>query len=181
MNRKPIIILIAMMCFFLCLFVGCSSDAPEDSSDALEELVLFDNELVNEFFVNYQELSNTEFQNFSSHRAYNCSAENSGYWFDVSDFSSTTGTVEVRIEETNDTADAGVPAMREAFYYSVKALDNTIPDEDIYRIFDGRMNDEDEYKGEQTLSSLKILITPDMELSGGHNRGHIDIQKTIEE
>ena len=177
MNRKIITILIAIVCFSLCLFTGCSSEAPEEDNSAAEEkLVLFDNELINEFFVNYQELSNTEFHDFSSNKDYDCSAGNSGYWFGVSDYSDTTGIVEVRIQETNETADAGVPAMREVFFYSVKALDNTIPDEDIYRVFDER----GDVMSEQTLSSLKIVITPDMELSGGHNRGHIEIEKTID-
>ena len=187
MKKKIILFLITIVSLSLFVFVSCSnSETPEENNIEDEEVVeeeqmLFeDNENVNEFFFNYQKLSNTEFKDYSSSRKYTCSAENSGYWFSVSDFS-TNGTLEVRIEETNDTAEAGVPAMREVYYYTVKTLDNTLSDEDIYKIFDGRMNDEDEYKGEQTLSSLTILITPDMELSGGHNRGHIDITKNIEE
>lgn len=190
-KRKGLIIALIIL-IILGLLMNCSDDEKSSENSTTDETtaeetindkeVLFEkDELINDFFVKYQELSNTEFKDFSSQRTYWCSAENSGYWFDVSNYSDTTGVLEVRINETNETADAGVPAMREVYYYTVKTLDNTLSDEDIYRIFDGRINDEDEYKGEQTLSSLKILITPDMELSGGHNRGHIDIEKTISE
>ena len=182
MKKSILISLIIILCLSSYAFIGCSSEeVPEDNAVADEEVVeekevLFeDDELVNDFFVSYQELSNTEFTDYSSSRKYTCSANNSGYWFEVSDFT-TTNEFEVRIEETNDTADAGVEAMRDVYYYTVKTLDNTLSDEDIYKIFDNR----DELKGEQILSSIKITITPDLELSSGHSRGHIDITKAIE-
>lgn len=182
MNKKLVLTLITIFCFSSVFFIGCSSDDSQTDTETTQEEVveekevLFeDNEFVNDFFVNYQEISNTEFSDYSSSRKYTCSAANSGYWFVVSHFSNT-NELNVRIEETNDTADAGVPAMRDVYFYTVKALDNTLSDEDIYTIFDNR----EELKGEQTLNSLTISITPDLELSSGHSRGHIDITKNIE-
>ena len=196
MRRKKIIGIIIGIVVILSLLSLCTNNTSTDDSntsdentveeEVIEEQTVYfeDDEVVNEFFVNYQNVSNTEFKDFSSIRKYECSAENSNYYFEVRhlhNINTDENTLEVRIDESNETADAGVSAMREVYYYTVKTLDNTISDEDIYKIFDGKMNEEEGYLGEQTISTLKILITPDLELSGGHSRGHIDIVKILDE
>lgn len=192
MKKKKLIIIGIIIVLIIGTLMNCADDSKKEESNTSadktteeniaeeEKTILFeDDEEVNKFFVDYQNLSNTEFKDFSSSRKYKCYAENSGYEYEVGHYHNTeTGeeTVGIRISQTNDTADAGVPAMREAYYYTVKALNNTLSDEDIYNIFDNR----EEFKGENTLSNIRITITPDLELSGGHSRGTIDIEKVIE-
>lgn len=196
MKKKKVVIIIAVIVVLLCMLFNCSNDDANENSNIAEENtveeenvveeekeILFEgDEVINDFFVKYQELSNTEFKDYSSSKAksFKCSAENSGYWFDVAHHHNSVNdeiTLDIRINETNETADAGVSAMREVYYYTVKALDNTLSDDDIYKIFDNREED----KGGHDLNNIHILITPDMELSGGHSRGHIDITKLLEE
>ena len=191
MKKIKIILIIIGALLIIGAIQSCTNkDNPEESTITEQEQaeetkeetnVLFeDDEVINDFFTKYQELSNTEFKDYSSSKDFKCSAENSGYWFDVAHYHNSVNdeiTLDIRINESNETADAGVSAMRDVYYYTVKALDNTLSDDDIYKIFDNREED----KGEHKLNNISILITPDMELSGGHSRGHIDITKLLEE
>lgn len=188
MKKKKVLLIVAVILVLIGMLMNCGNDDTSKDNEVseenkVEEEVLYEgDEVLNDFFVKYQELSNTEFKDYSftKTKEYKCSAENSGYWFEVAHNHNIVNdeiTLDIRITETNETADAGVPAMREVYYYTVKALDNTLSDEDIYNIFDNREED----KGEHTLNNISILITPDLELSGGHSRGHIDITKLLEE
>lgn len=184
-NKKKIIIGIIIFLLICGAISNCSDKSKtednnmaevEEEAVAEEKPVLFeDDEVVNDFLVSYQELSNTEFKDFDKSRNYKCYAENSGYWFEIGDYS--TNTIGVMITQTNDTADAGVEGMRDVFYYTVKTLDNTLSDDEIYEVFDNR--EELHYKA--TLNKVSIEIYPDMELSGGYSRGNIQIEKSLEE
>lgn len=186
MKKLKIILIIIGVLLIIGAIQSCTNkDKPEESTITEQEQseetkeeskVLFeDDDIVNDFFVKYEELSNTEFKDFSSGREYKCSAENSGYWFEVGHYTPT-NQLGIMITQTNDTAEAGVEGMRDVFYYTVKTLDNTLSDEEIYEVFDNR--EDKQYKA--TLNSLAIEIYPDLELSSGHSRGNIQIDKTLE-
>lgn len=193
MKKKKVLLIVVVILVLIGMLMNCGNDDTSKDNEVSEENkveeevkekeVLYEgDEVLNDFFVKYQELSNTEFKDYSftKTKEYKCSVENSGYWFDVAHHHNSVNgdiTLDIRINETNETADAGVPAMREVYYYTVKALDNSLSDDDIYNVFDNREED----KGEHILNNISILITPDLELSGGHSRGHIDITKLLEE
>lgn len=174
-KRNRIIISILISTLLMFVLVGCSSTSDSGTDTASEEEVkIVDNEKINDFMMKYNSISDTPFENAdNSSRDYKASAECKGYAFTIEDLDSE---FRVTIDETNETADAGVTGMRDVFCYVVKSMDDTITDDEIYSWFDAQENAE--HMVEDQLGSLAISYTPDMELSNGLNRGHITISAT---
>lgn len=82
--------------------------------------------------------------------------------------------IKVTITETNENADAGVAGMRDVFHDIAKTVDPSLTDDEIYAYFDGLISGGVQSSGTK-LGSMEISYSPDIELSAGHSRGHIEI------
>lgn len=75
--------------------------------------------------------------------------------------------VRIMIQETNETAEAGVPGMKCVFRDCLKAFGDTRPDEEIDVYFDSMFNEK---KFTDEINGIKFEVHPDAELSYGHSR-----------
>ena len=88
--------------------------------------------------------------------------------------SAATNKINVTISETNENADIGVCGMREVFHDVALTIDPSLSDKEVYAHFDELVGNE-YIKDDDVLGSMVILYVPDVELSSGHSRGHIEI------
>ena len=143
-NKKGIIIV--LIAFIICMtVVGCSDNSEETPSEPVqepeetasepaqepEEVVQYvDNETINSFLIAFTEATGKEMTDIdNSSRKYKATAKYDGFWIVIEDLQEE---FRVRIEQTSDTASVGMPGMKEAFFGIVKAMDDSINDEEIY-------------------------------------------------
>lgn len=135
-----------------------------------EKEVVAEDEIVNDFILAYNEISENPFINVKKgniRTKYH--AESSGYWFELLN-SNSTGAISISISQTNDTADAGVSGMKQVFNDVVKAIDSTLTDDEINTFFDNLVSGKQ--VGELELGNTFVSFSPDIE---GRSRGHIEI------
>ena len=131
-----------------------------------------DDDVVNAFIANYNGTSGSPFTDISKgniktkYYAYSY-----GYYCELLD-SNATKKISVTITETNDNADVGVAGMRDVFRDVMKTIDSSLSDDDIYSYFDTMVAGK---QSTGTLSNAEISFTPDVDLSSGHSRGHIEV------
>ena len=170
--------------------VGCTNLSSEDKKvanekeavskpgmeeNAPQQIVFAKDDVVNEFIIKYNELSNAD---FTSIRQGNILtkyfAYSNGYYCELL-HSNATNKIAVSISQTNDNANYGVVGMRDVFHDVAKTIDFTLSDEEIYSCFD-RLVKEGYLKDNVQLGQMTILFVPDKELSRGNSRGHIEIE-----
>lgn len=150
----------------------------EDKSETVEEsveeeVVYADDKVVNQFIVEYNAITQSEFTDIkkatirTKYFAYSY-----GYYCELL-HANNTDKIHVSIHETEGDAST-VEGMREIFHDVAKTIDPTLSDEDIYACFDGLV----EYgylKDDVQLGTMTILFSPDKELSYGRSSGHIEV------
>ena len=80
------------------------------------------------------------------------------------------------IQETNENADQDVAGMKNIFRSCCKTFGDARTDDEIDSYFD------ELFAGKQTtesVSSISIQFSPDVELSNEHSRGHITVSGTV--
>lgn len=97
-----------------------------------------------------------------------------GYYLELL-HSDATDKMAITITETNENAELGVQGMKEVFHDIAKTIDESLTDEAINEYFDTMVSSE--HMKEDTLGNMKVLYAPDVELSGGYTRGHIEIDE----
>lgn len=189
--------LILVFCAILLVLVGCTkkTESEKNETSETEEVQDADNTENSEITENTEEESkfcddkiidafikqlNTLVDDpivsvESTSRKYRATTEYQGYFIEFSDLS---GTLEIHINETNDTADLGVGGMRDVFSGIVKTYDSMLGDDEINAMFDELVSSE--YMKETKINDIDITVWPDKELSNGHNRGHIDLSCKFE-
>ena len=135
---------------------------------------LADDQVVNDFIVRYNSLSPnplSDIEQGNVRTKYH--AQSNGYYFELL-HANDTGKIYVSINQTNESASQGTLGMRESFTYAVKAIDSSIPDNEINSLFDSLISGEVIVENAK-LGKTIINYVPDKELSGGHSRGHITV------
>ena len=151
-----------------------SSAASGDSSASSEADGPTKDSVVNEFIASYNAISaspieSTEQGNIrTKYFTYSY-----GYYLELL-HANDTDKIVVKINETNENADVGVPGMRDVFHDAAKAIDPSLTDDDIYGFFD-RACEDPANRGDQVLGSIAIFWSHDVDLSSGHSRGRIDL------
>ena len=177
MFKRVSFFLILLLTILLITSCGGSSDeeisseqsenttVEEDSAEDTNEQYV-NNEAINDFIISFNAQSEEKLQDIdNSSRNYKATASCDGYWLTIEDLSDE---FRVNIDETNDTAEAGVSGMKSMFFTVTKALDSSISDDDINNWFDENTTG---YMSESNLGSLEIHFYPDTE----NSRGHIQI------
>lgn len=146
--------------------------ASEPASEA--SAIYAEDEVVNTFISEYNRISQSPFEGIEKGNIRTkYLASSLGYWFELL-HANDTDKIHVTITETNETAEAGVPGMREVFHSVVKAIDPSLSDDDIYAHFD-ELSSNEYMVDNDVFGSMIIRYYPDKELSSGHSRGHIEI------
>lgn len=143
----------------------------EEPAETDEKYV--DNAVVNTFISRYNEISESPLEDITNGNIRTkFFAHSYGYYLELL-HANDTDDIYVKITETNDTADTGVPGMRDVFHDCVTAIDGSLSDDDIYEFFDSLAGQE--YNKEESIGSVSVKYFPDKELSSGHSRGRIEI------
>lgn len=142
------------------------SESEDIQSEASNEITnkrasVFINDYNNNFEDKITDASNTS-------RDYKTTASCSGYWLTIEDAQSG---FSVRIEQTNETADAGVGGMGKIVYNVVYTLDSTVSEEEFDLLFNEIIQG---YMSENNIGSLTIKFIPDTSSS----RGKFEVIKT---
>lgn len=150
-------VLIVLGSFNVCVFA-------DDSSEVKDEVV-------KEFINNYNEYSESPFENTEKGNIRTKYYTHSyGYRFELL-HASDTDKINVTIEPATST---GVVGMKDAFYGVVKAIEPSLPDDDIYTYFDQLVSNE-YMVTDDPFSTMLIYYFPDKELSSGYSWGHIEV------
>lgn len=178
-------------CTILCwamglLLIGCGDSSSNNGQNAnteahtiieeneLNSVVYAEDDVVNEFIIHYNELSEEDFTDIrKGNIRTKYYAFSYGYYCELLN-SNVTNKINVSISQTNDTAEAGVAGMRDIFRDVVKTIDSSLIDDEIYACFD-QLIAEGHLKEGVELGSTTIMFAPDVQLSGGYTRGHISI------
>lgn len=155
------------------------TETPKENVDSTSKdetaVVYADDEVVNEFIIAYNKISDNDFIDISKgnirtkYHAYSY-----GYYCELLN-SNATNKISISISETNDNADIGIAGMRDIFRDIAVTIDSTLSDDTIYGCFDQLVNDNF-FKEDIILGAMTILYCPDKDLGSGHSRGHIEIK-----
>ncbi len=187
--KKIICIVICLLMFFSFVACGDMSDNGSTSSISNEDntadkdndevskgevIVYVEDEVVNQFIVDYNAITKSEFTDISrGNIRTKYFAYSYGYYCELLN-SNATNKINVTINETNENADVGVSGMRDVFHDVAITIDPSLSDEEVYAHYDELVTNEYMKEGD-VLGSMVILYVPDKELSSGHSRGHIEI------
>ena len=133
-----------------------------------------DDRVVNAFIVKFNSLSPSPLSDVEQgniRTKYH--AQNNSYYFELL-HANDTDKISVSISQTNESSSQGTPGMRDVFMYTVKAIDSSIPDDEIGSFFDSLISGEVMVESAE-LGKTVVSYVPDKELSGGHSRGHITV------
>lgn len=190
--KRIICVIMSLLMVFLLVACGSSSNNSENQTSAdestyteekeaentvvpKEEVVVYaEDDVVNQFIADYNSISQSQFTDIkkgnirTKYFAYSY-----GYYCELLN-SSATKKIHISITETNENADLGVSGMRDIFHDIAITIDPTLSDEEVYDHFDALHSDGYMKEGD-VLGSMVILFVPDKDLSGGHSRGHIEI------
>lgn len=151
------------------------SSSLNDSSETSESSGLTKDSVVNDFVEAYNAISSSPIETIepgnirTKYFTYSY-----GYSLELL-HANDTDSILVTINETNDNAEAGVPGMRDVFHDTVKAIDPSLSDEEVFEYFDNAVNDP-AYRGNQTLGSVSVFFSADYDSSNGdHHRGRIEV------
>lgn len=148
--------------------------APAEDPEPEEPEPIADDEVVNEFTTDYNEVSASPITEVSDGNIRTKFFGYSyGYYLELL-HANDTGKIHVSIAETNKNAEAGVAGMRDVFHDVARTMDPSLSDDEIYAFFDnllaGGVLTED-----QQLGSMLVQFVPDKVLSSGPSRGHIEL------
>ena len=155
-----------------------NSGSEEVSAEVLQtddEVKIVDDEVVNAFVIRYNDISESPLVDITKgnirtkYHAYSY-----GYYLELLD-SNATDKIAVTINETNDNAEDGVAGMKSVFHDIVRTIDETLTDDEINSYFDSMISAGTQ--AESTLGTVDVFYSPDVDLSKGHSRGHIEIEE----
>ncbi|MGT2799315.1 hypothetical protein [Streptococcus marmotae] len=137
--------------------------APSSSSSEVEKYV--DDDIVNEFITAYNALSSSKLSNIEKGNIRTkFFAESQGYYLELLN-AADTNKIHISINPTNETKENGLSGMAEIFHDVVKAVDQSLSDEEIDRSFQESI--EKNVMVNQMLGSINIEVIPDLYNSGG--------------
>lgn len=146
----------------------------EGNQNQKEPEPIADDEIVNSFITSYNAISGspiTEVEDGNIRTKFYGSSY--GYYLELS-HANDTGKIYVSISQTDETAPAGVAGMRRVFRDMARAVDPSLTDDEIYSCFDGLLSGG-VIAENQPLGSILVRFVPDVELSNGTSRGHIEL------
>ncbi len=161
---------------------GSSEEESAKSTDE-SDTVLADDSVVNDFISSYNAISSSPLTDIekgnirTKYYAYSYT-----YYFELL-HADDTDKIDVTITETNDNADEGVKGMRDAFRDVVLAINPSLSSEEIDAYFDnmvsGNFSPNETVHGNLSantdLDGVAVAYSPDIDLSSGHSRGHLEI------
>ncbi|MCI7093902.1 MAG: hypothetical protein MR940_08975 [Lachnospiraceae bacterium] len=165
--------------------VSDDSSSEDEVTQTAEEATeaLADDSVVNDFIVSYNAISGSPFTDIekgnirTKYIAYSYT-----YYFELL-HTDDTDKIDVTITETNDNADEGVKGMKSAFHDVALTINPSLSGEEVDAYFDnmvsGNLSYDDTTHGNlsvnQQLDGIAVSYSPDLDLSRGHSRGHIEI------
>lgn len=155
-----------------------SSIIEENEINVREEVELernkyADDDVVNQFIIDYNTISGSNFSDIEKGNIRTkYYAFTYGYYCELLN-ANDTNKINIKIWETNDNADVGVVGMKDVFHDVAKAIEPSLSDNIIYSFFDDLINQG--VQQTSTLSTMEVLFSPDIDLSNGYSRGHIEV------
>lgn len=139
------------------------------------EIIYAKDDVVNQFIADYNAKTQSEFTNIEKGNIKTkYFAESYGYYCELLN-AADTDKICVKINETNENAEVGVSGMRDVFHDVVTTIDPSLTDEEVYACFDGLVAGEI-FSDDVEFEKMTVIFMPDVELSAGHSRGHIEIK-----
>lgn len=138
-----------------------------------EAIVYATDKVVNQFITDYNAISQSPFSDIEKGNIRTKFFAYSYTYYCELLHANDTDKMRVSISETNESADVGVAGMRNIFHDVVITIDPELSDDEVFAYFDELVKNEHMTDG--AIGTMTINFVPDLELSGGHNRGHITI------
>ena len=157
-------ILLIMLALFV--FAGCSSSdnqgtiEEQQKEEIIEEQTKYaDDEVVNNFIVKFNELTNEGMVNIEkSNIRTKYFGDYEKYYFEMLD-SAETDKIKITIQPNNENRYDGIETMKEVFILTVKSINPSINDEDIEKFFD-EANSNMGFAYETKLSNILCTFYP---------------------
>ena len=172
--NKIVKIIISILCVLSLIGLFNGGDDTTSTDEPSSVVYFEENDATNAFMTAYNAITDSPFTDIdSSSQGVECHASSYDYYFIIT--APDDGSFRVRIDQTSDVFDEGMNGMKKPFHDTVKALDETLSDEEIDTFYDSFLQEERKGAG-NSLGNLSVNYTPNIEMSNGMSRGYVEIK-----